>query len=105
MANSLILEGGQGSTTITDTVFHDLTATPVGQIEILEDSTDFTTVQLQTKDPDTLLFGVDLHVPRIIKIHSFTTGHKAGEYISLVNDFERITGIALASGRVRIYFT
>lgn len=105
MANSLILEGGQGSTTINDTVFHDLTTTPVGQIEVLEDSTDFTTVQLQTKDPNTLAFGVDEQVAGVGTLPSFTTGHRAGEYISLRAGFERITGIALASGRVRVYFT
>jgi len=105
MANSLILEGGQGSTTIGDILFHDLTATPVGQIEILEDDTDFVTVQLQTKDPNTLAFGVDQQVAGVGTLPSFTTGHTKGEYISLKSDFERITGIALSAGKIRVYFT
>ncbi len=105
MSNTLILEGGQGSTTINDAVFHDLTSTPVGQIEVLEDSTDFTTVQLQTKDASTLAFGVAQQVAGVGTLPSFTTGHKKGEYISLRSDFERITGIALSEGSIRVYFT
>lgn len=105
MSNTLIVEGGQGSTIIKDTDFHDLTLTPVGQIEVLEDNTDFVTVQLQTKDPDTLNYGVDEQVAGVGTLPSFTTGHAAGEYISLKSDFERVTGIALSTGKIRIYFT
>lgn len=104
MANTLILEGGQGSDRITDAVFHDLTNTPVGQIEILEDGTGFTTVQLQTKDAGTLLFGVDQQVAGTGNVPGFGSNHQKGEYISLVADFERITGITLGSGSIRIYF-
>ncbi|KKN74677.1 hypothetical protein LCGC14_0388790 [marine sediment metagenome] len=105
MANSLILEGGQGSNTITDAVFHDLTLTPVGQVEVLEDSTTFVTVQMQTKDPDTLLFGVDEQVAGTGNPPGFGSVHKKGEYISLKSDFERVTGITLGAGSVRVYFT
>ncbi len=105
MSNSLILEGGQGSTTITDAVFHDLTATPVGQVEVLDDNTTFVTVQLQTKDPNTLAFGVGQQVANVGTLPSFTSTHKKGEYISLKSGFERITGIALGAGSVRVYFT
>lgn len=105
MSNTLILAGGQGSTIIKDTVFHDLTLTPVGQIEVLEAGTGFTTVQLQTKDTITLAFGIDQQVANEGTLPSFTTGHAAGEFISLRSGFERVTGIALSAGKIRIYFT
>lgn len=105
MSNTLISEGGQGSTTITDAVFHDLTATPVGRVEVLDDATTFVTVQLQTKDTDTLLFGVDQQVAGVGTLPSFGSTHKNGECISLKSGFERITGIALGAGSVRVYFT
>lgn len=105
MSNSLILEGGQGSNTITDTVFHDFTLTPVGQVEVLDDTTTFVTVQMQTKDSSTLLYGVDQQVAGTGNPPGFGSVHKKGEYISLVSDFERITGITLGAGSVRVYFT
>lgn len=105
MSNTLIQEGGQGSDRIDDTVFHDFTSTPVGQIEVLEDGTGFTTVQLQTKDSNTLAFGVDQQVAGTGNPPGLGASHQKGEYISLVADFERITGITLSAGSVRVYFT
>lgn len=103
--NTLILEGGQGSNTITDTVFHDFTSTPVGQVEVLDDATTFTTVQLQTKDADTLAFSVDEQVAGSGDPPGFGSTHKKGEYISMKSGFERVTGITLGGGSVRVYFT
>ncbi len=105
MSNTLILEGGQGSDRITDAVFHDFTNTPVGQVEILEDGTGFTTVQLQTKDANTLAYGVDQQVAGTGNSPGFGSNHEKGEYISLVSDFERVTGITLSMGKIRVYFT
>lgn len=104
MANTVRETCGQGSLRINDTVFHDLTETPIDQIEILEDSTDFTTVQLQTKDPSTLLYGVDQQIAGTGIAPNLDTGHGKGEFISLKSDFQRITGITLASGSITVCF-
>lgn len=103
--NTLILEGGQGSDRIDDTVFHDFTSTPVGQIEVLEDGTGFTTVQLQTKNIPTLNFGADQQVAGTSNAPGLGSNHQKGEYISLVAGSERITGITLSAGSIRVYFT
>ncbi len=105
MSNTLIQEGGQGSDRIDDAVFHDFTNTPVGQIEVLEDGTGFTTVLLQTKNPTTLAYGVGQQVAGSGNAPGFGSNHQKGEYIPLVFDFERVTGITLSAGSIRVYFT
>lgn len=105
MANTIRETCGQGSLRIDDTDFHDLTETPIDQIEILEDGTDFTTVQLQTKDTSTLSYGVDQQIAGTGIAPNFSTGHGKGEFMSVKSNFERITGIQLASGSITVCFT
>lgn len=105
MANTIRETCGQGSLRIEDTNFHDLTLTPIDQIEILEDGTGFTTVQLQTKDGSTLLYGVDQQIAGTGQAPNLSTGHVKGEFISLKTGFERITGITLSSGSITVCFT
>lgn len=105
MGNTLIQEGGQGSIDITDTALHDFSATPVGQIEILEDSTGFDTVNMETRDVNTLLWSVSAQIAGTGTAPGFSTGHPKGEYITGINDRQRFVAIKLNAGRVRCYFT
>ena len=105
MSNTLIQEGGQGSIDITDTALHDFSATPIGQIEVLEDSTDFETVNMQTRNMTTLAWSVSAQIAGTGTAPGFSTGHPKGEYITGRNDQQRFTAIKLSAGRVRCYFT
>jgi len=105
MSNSMIIEGGQGSDRINDLALHDFSTTPVGQVEILEDGTGFTTVNMQTKDVNTLEYGVSAQIAGSGNAPNFGTSHQKGEYISLQYDRQRITAIRLSAGSVRVYFT
>jgi len=105
MSNTLIQEGGQGSQRIDDTALHIFTNNPVGQVEILEDSTGFTTVNMQTKNATTLLFGVSEQIAGTTTNPTFGANHQKGEYITGVSGFQRFTAIRLSGGSVRVYFT
>ena len=105
MPNTLIQEGGQGSDRIDDAIYHNLATTPVGWVEILEDDTDFVTVHMQTKNVNTLQWGVSAQIAGTGTPPNFGTGHVKGEFISTLVEFQRIAGIALSAGSIRIYFT
>jgi len=105
MSNTLIQEGGQGSDRINDTALHLFTTTRVGQVEILEDGTGFTTVNMQTKNATTLAFQASAQIAGSGNAPNFGTNHQKGEYIALQSDFQRITAIQLSAGSVRVYFT
>ena len=104
MGNSLIPEGGQGSMRIDDTATHDLSATPVAQVEILEDNTGFDTVNMQTRDLSTLAWQASAQIAGTDTPPTFGTNHLKGEYISGINDTQRFTAIKLSGGSVRVYF-
>lgn len=105
MSNSLIQEGGQGSIDITDTALHNFPNTPIGQVEVLEDGTDFETVNMQTKNMTTLAWSVSAQIAGTGTAPGFDTGHPKGEFITGRNDQQRFTAIKLSAGRVRVYFT
>lgn len=99
--NTLIQEGGQGSGRITDTALHaDLL---VGQVEILEDDTDFEVVNMQTKDATTLAWSVSATIAGTGIEPHFGTGHRKGEYIAGISGFQRIVAIKLSAGSIRYY--
>lgn len=105
MSNTLISVGGQGSIDITDTALHDFSSTPVGQIEVLEDSTGFSTVNMETRDDSTLAWGVSDQIAGTGTAPGFSTGHPKGEYITGVYDKQRFVAVQLSGGRVRCYFS
>ena len=100
--------GWQGSERIDDILYHNLSTTPVGMVEILEDDTDFVTVHMQVRDnatpEDTQAWSVDAQIAGTATPPTFGTGHVKGEFISTLIDGQRITGIALTAGAIRIYF-
>ena len=104
MANTLIQEGGQGSERINDTALHNFPNNPIGQIEILEDGTGFTTVNMQTKNTTTLAFGVSAQIAGTTTAPSFGTSHQKGEFITGIFDEQRFTAIQLSAGSIRVYF-
>ena len=109
MGNTLIQEGGQGSDRITDTALHDYSATPIGVVEILEDDTDFDTVNMQTRDnatpEDTQAWQASVQIAGTATAPGFGTGHKKGEFISGIFDTQRFIAIKLSAGSCRGYFT
>lgn len=105
MSNTLITEGGQGSIEITDTALHDFTSTPIGQIQVLEDSTGFTTVNMETRNDTTLAWSVSQQIAGTSIAPGFSTGHPKGEYITGKFDKQRFTAIQLSGGRIRVYFS
>lgn len=104
----LITGGAQGSERINDIIYHNLSTTPVAQVEILEDDTDFVTVHMQTRDnatpENTQAWGVSQQIAGTTTPPIFGTGHVKGEFISTLIDTQRITGIRLSAGSIRIYF-
>jgi len=105
MSNTLITEGGQGSIDITDTALHDFSSTPIGQIVVLEDSTGFSTVNMETRDDNTLAWGVSDQIAGTGTAPGFSTGHPKGEYITGVYNKQRFVAVQLSGGRVRCYFS
>lgn len=103
--STLIQEGGQGSERISDTALHNFPTNPIGQIEILEDGTGFTTVNMQTKNTTTLEWSVSAQIAGTATAPTFGTAHKKGEFITGIFDQQRFTAIQLSAGSVRIYFT
>jgi hypothetical protein len=100
MSNTLRETGGQGSGRIVDAV--PVSGLDVDMVEILEDDTDFDTVQMQTKDSNGL-WGVDVQIAGTTTEPHFGTGHVKGEFISMVYDNQRITHIKLGAGSIRYY--
>ena len=105
MSSTLRQEGGQGSQEITDTALHNFPDTPIGQVEVLEDGTDFDTVNMQTRNMVNLAWSVSAQIAGTGVAPGFSTGHPKGEYITGRNDQQRFTAIKLSAGRVRVYFT
>ena len=105
MSNTLIQEGGQGSERINDTALHNFPNKPIGQIEVLEDGTGFTTVNMQTKNATTLAFGVSAQIAGTTTVPTFGTNHQKGEFITGISGFQRFTAIQLSAGSIRVYFT
>ena len=102
--NTLIQEGGQGSQRINDTANYDFSGRPVGQIEILEDSTAFETVNMQTKNMTSLAWQASQQMVGTGLSPSFGSSHSKGEYISGIFDQQRFTWIKLSAGSIRVYF-
>ena len=92
----------QGGIKISDTALH--TGLDVDIVEVLEDSTGFTTVNMQTKSTTTLQFGVSQQMVGTGNEPTFeTTGHNKGELIKMRYNEQRVTAIQLLTGSVRIY--
>ena len=102
--STFIQEGGQGSERINDVALHTFPNNPIGQVEILEDGTDFVTVSMQTKNPTTLQWSVGAQIAGTGTAPTFDTGHQKGEYITGVFDHQRFTAIRLNAGSIRVYF-
>ncbi len=103
--STLIQEGGQGSQRINDTALHNFPNKPIGQIEILEDGTGFTTVNMQTKNTSTLAWAASAQIAGTATAPSFGTSHNKGEFITGIINQQRFTAIQLSAGSIRVYFT
>ena len=92
----------QGGTKINDTALH--TGLDVDIVEVLEDNTGFTTVNMQTKTTDTLAFAASVQMVGTANAPLFeTTGHNKGELIEMRYNEQRVTAIQLLTGSVRVY--
>lgn len=92
----------RGGIKIEDTALH--TGLDVDTIEILEDSTGFDTVNMQTKTTDTLLFAASAEMVSSGGEPNFNaTGHVKGELIEMQYNEQRVIAIKLNGGSVRAY--
>jgi len=92
----------QGGTKFNDTALH--TGLDVDIIEVLEDSTGFTTVNMQTKTTDTLAWAASAQMVGTGNAPLFeTTGHNKGELIEMRYNEQRVVAIQLLTGSVRVY--
>jgi len=101
MSNTLRATAGKGGGRITDTALH--TGLDIDQIVILEDSTGFTTVNMQTRNDSTLEWGTSQQIAGTTTEPHLGTGHKAQEYIALEFNEQRIVAIQLSGGSIRYY--
>lgn len=92
----------QGGIKINDTALH--TGGDWDIVEVLEDSTGFTTVNMETKDSTTLLFAASVQMVGTTNAPIFeTTNHSKGELIRMRYNEQRVTAIQLLTGSVRVY--
>lgn len=92
----------RGGILIEDTALH--TGLDVDTIEILEDSTGFDTVNMQTKDGTTLLFAASVEMVSSGEAPNFNaTGHVKSELIEMEYNEQRVIAIKLNGGRIRAY--
>lgn len=96
----------QGGTKFNDTALH--TGGDWDIVEVLEDSTGFTTVNMQTKDTTggspTLAWAASVQMVGTTNAPLFeTTGHSKGELIRMRYNEQRVTAIQLLTGSVRVY--
>lgn len=93
----------QGTDKFDDLLLHS--GLDVIYVEILEDDTIFTTVQMQTKNGTTLQFGVDAQIAGTGTAPNFSNNaadpHPKGELIAMSN-IQRVTAIRLGAGSCRV---
>lgn len=103
----LITGGAQGGERINDVALHDFAVRPVLRVEILEDGTDFGTVNMETKDDatpeNTLAWQASVQIAGTGIAPVFGTNHQKGEFISGILGTQRFVAIKLNAGSIRVY--
>lgn len=92
----------QGGDEISDTALH--TDIDADIVEVLEDSTGFDTVNMQTKNSTTLLYEASVEMVSNGGAPGFnSSGHQKGELIKMRYNEERVIAIKLNAGSIRWY--